>query len=183
MKVLTFTKDTYLDMLRENGSFCFQVSEWKSKYINLLLFESCHQTYNDGLTRLCNLLLLLAYRSEGEQIRMSQERSWRRFSGRHGYTWPRSSRSSDRRGSWRQAAGRSRLQIMSDLLNTARAGCSRNNSDPDKDTSAGDDKSNSFFHMVEFKLCPLDTITSRYQLKLRFLYRAIVPFPLSSRST
>jgi len=73
MKVLTFTKDTYLDMLRENGSFCFQVSEWKSKYINLLLFESCHQTYNDGLTRLCNLLLLLAYRSEGEQIRMSQE--------------------------------------------------------------------------------------------------------------
>ncbi|WP_295238229.1 Crp/Fnr family transcriptional regulator [Veillonella sp.] len=49
------------------------VIRWYTHFVNLLLYETGHQEYNDGFSKLCNLIYLLLCRDKTEIV-ISQER-------------------------------------------------------------------------------------------------------------
>lgn len=49
------------------------VIRWYTHFVNLMLYESGHQEYNDGFSKLCNLIYLLLCRDK-TVIEISQER-------------------------------------------------------------------------------------------------------------
>lgn len=63
MEVLCFDKDDFFLMYAENKDFNEQVLEWKSSYINLLIYDTAHQDYNNSFTKICNFLYLFSYHS------------------------------------------------------------------------------------------------------------------------
>ena len=76
METLCFTNETFLDMLSENKDLMFCTLDWHAAYINLLLYESAHQDYNNSFIKLCNLLYLFSRNSPGNEsgrIDLTQE--------------------------------------------------------------------------------------------------------------
>lgn len=76
METLCFTNEELLRMLCENQAFMLQTLDWYASYINLLLYESAHQDYNNSFGKLCNLLYLFSQSSpEGKSghICLTQE--------------------------------------------------------------------------------------------------------------
>ncbi len=67
MEVLEFTKAEFRRMFERNPQLSANVVEWFSMYVNLLLYETAHQEYNNSLIKLCNLLhLLLSNAAKGQ---------------------------------------------------------------------------------------------------------------------
>lgn len=76
MEVLSFTKEQFLTMFLDNKTLSIRTLNWYATYINLLLYESAHQDYNNSFIKLCNLLYLFSQNSPDGQtgrIRLTQE--------------------------------------------------------------------------------------------------------------
>lgn len=58
IKALKFSKDAFAAMFKQNKELRAQVVEWYSMNINLLIYESAHQEYNNSFLKLCNFLYL-----------------------------------------------------------------------------------------------------------------------------
>lgn len=67
MEVLAFTRAQFQQMFASNSALSAQVVEWFAMYVNLLLYETAHQEYNDSFLKLCNLLYLLLKNQPGGQ--------------------------------------------------------------------------------------------------------------------
>ena len=76
MEVLEFTVPQFKLMFETNTKLSECVIKWYSMYVNMLLFETMHQTYNHARTKLCNLLYLLTINnpsSFGSSICITQD--------------------------------------------------------------------------------------------------------------
>ena len=67
MKVLEFTKAEFRNMFQHNPHLSAQVIDWFSRDVNLLIYETAHQEYNNSFIKLCNLLYLLLVSDAGKQ--------------------------------------------------------------------------------------------------------------------
>ncbi|CUH93942.1 hypothetical protein P22_0004 [Propionispora sp. 2/2-37] len=67
MEVLEFTKAEFRRMFQQNPQLSAQVIDWFSKDVNLLIYETAHQEYNNSFIKLCNLLYLLLVNETGKQ--------------------------------------------------------------------------------------------------------------------
>ena len=75
-ETLCFTQKDFHRMFEENPRLASAVLEWYAMYINLLVYESAHQEYNNSFIRLCNLLYLFSKNSHdgrSERIELTQE--------------------------------------------------------------------------------------------------------------
>ncbi len=63
METLCFTNEAFLQMLPANRELMLCTLDWYAAYINLLLYESAHQDYNNSFIKLCNLLYLFSQNS------------------------------------------------------------------------------------------------------------------------
>lgn len=74
MEVLSFSKDEFYQMFLDNKDLSAQVLDWYAMYINLLIYETAHQEYNNSFIKLCNLLYLFSLNSPGgKRINLTQE--------------------------------------------------------------------------------------------------------------
>lgn len=76
MQTLEFTKESVHQMFEENKRLSSIAFESYAKLINLLLYETAHQEYNNSFIKLCNLLYLLyqnSLNSNPKHIDLSQE--------------------------------------------------------------------------------------------------------------
>ena len=63
-------------MLCDNKDLMLCTLDWNAAYINLLLYESAHQDYNNSFIKLCNLLYLFSKNPLGKEngrIDLTQE--------------------------------------------------------------------------------------------------------------
>lgn len=76
MEVLSFTKEQFLAMFLSNKELSVRMLNWYATYINLLLYESAHQDYNNSFIKLCNLLYLFSQNSpdgQSSRVQLTQE--------------------------------------------------------------------------------------------------------------
>ena len=76
METLCFPNEYFLQMICENKELTLRTLDWNASYINLLLYESAHQDYNNSFLKLCNLLYLFSQNSpeeNGRRISLTQE--------------------------------------------------------------------------------------------------------------
>lgn len=76
METLEFTKKDFYRMFLENRQLSSTAFETYAMYINLLIYETAHQEYNNSFIKLCNLLYLFSLNSPSgktNQIQLSQE--------------------------------------------------------------------------------------------------------------
>lgn len=71
MEVLSFTREDFYRMFQDNPKLNALMFEWYAMYINLLIYESAHQEYNNSFIKLCNLLYLFSQNSpSGQSLRV-----------------------------------------------------------------------------------------------------------------
>lgn len=63
VEALEFTREDFYRMYQENMALNARVLETFSMYINLLIYETAHQDYNNAFLKVCNLLYLLSLHS------------------------------------------------------------------------------------------------------------------------
>lgn len=63
VEALEFTREDFYQMYQENMSLNARVLETYSMYINLFVYESAHQDYNNAFIKVCNLLYLFSLHS------------------------------------------------------------------------------------------------------------------------
>lgn len=63
VEALEFTREDFYRMYQENMSLNARVLETYSMYINLFIYESAHQDYNNAFIKVCNLLYLFSLHS------------------------------------------------------------------------------------------------------------------------
>lgn len=63
VETLEFTREDFYQMYQENMSLNACVLETYSMYINLFVYESAHQDYNNAFIKVCNLLYLFSLHS------------------------------------------------------------------------------------------------------------------------
>lgn len=75
MEVMVFRNSAFSHYLDENPRLFRTMFNWYASYINLLLYESAHQEYNNSFTKLCNMLYLIAVNSDDSdnEIRFTHE--------------------------------------------------------------------------------------------------------------
>lgn len=76
MSTFEFRREDMHQMFLENSRLISIAFETYAKLINLLIYETAHQEYNNSFIKLCNLLYLLSQNSPGglsKQIELSQE--------------------------------------------------------------------------------------------------------------
>ena len=76
VEALEFTREDFYRMYQENMSLNARVLETYSMYINLFIYESAHQDYNNAFIKVCNLLYLFSLHSPAgtpNRIELSQQ--------------------------------------------------------------------------------------------------------------
>lgn len=76
IEVMVFRSSDFNRYLDENQALFRTMYNWYASYINLLLYESAHQEYNNSFTKLCNMLYLIAVNSDEpvqHEIRFTHE--------------------------------------------------------------------------------------------------------------
>lgn len=76
MHVLEFSRDDMYSMFQQNAKLSALAFETYAKLINVLIYETAHQEYNNSFLKLCNLLYLFTQNSPSGQSRridLSQE--------------------------------------------------------------------------------------------------------------
>lgn len=76
MHVLEFPREDIYRMFQENKEISAIAFESYAKLINLLIYETAHQEYNNSFIKLCNLLYLFSQNSpsgDASRIELSQE--------------------------------------------------------------------------------------------------------------
>ncbi|MBU3875426.1 Crp/Fnr family transcriptional regulator [Faecalicatena sp. AGMB00832] len=76
MDTLEFSRDDFYRMFQENQKLSAIAFESYAKYINLLIYETAHQEYNNSFIKLCNLLYLFSQNSpsgSSNHIDLTQE--------------------------------------------------------------------------------------------------------------
>lgn len=76
IEVMVFRSSDFNRYLDENQALFRTMYNWYASYINLLLYESAHQEYNNSFTKLCNMLYLIAVNNDdvsGSDIRFTHE--------------------------------------------------------------------------------------------------------------
>lgn len=74
LDAMCFRRETIYDYCFANRKFGAKAFEVYAKYINNLIFQTCHQEYNDVTLKLCNLLYLFCVSSDDpSHILLSQE--------------------------------------------------------------------------------------------------------------
>ena len=63
VETLEFTREDFYRMYQENMALNARVLETYSMYINLFVYESAHQDYNNTFIKVCNLLYLFSLHS------------------------------------------------------------------------------------------------------------------------
>ena len=74
VSVLEFTREEFYRMFQENKELNAQVFETYAMYINLFIYETAHQEYNNSFIKLCNLLYLFSINSpQKNKVELTQE--------------------------------------------------------------------------------------------------------------
>lgn len=76
MQVLEFSREELYSMFQQNSQLSSLAFESYAKLINLLIYETAHQEYNNSFLKLCNLLYLFTQNSPGNsslRVELSQE--------------------------------------------------------------------------------------------------------------
>ena len=73
MDTLEFQREDFYRMFQINSRLNGFMFESYAMYINLLLYETAHQGYNDSFVKLCNLLYLFAQNREKSTVELTQE--------------------------------------------------------------------------------------------------------------
>lgn len=73
MDTICFSAKDLNDFYHRNSAFAARLIEVYAKYINELIYQSCHQEFNNLYLKLCNLLLLFSDYFPGHSIPLSQE--------------------------------------------------------------------------------------------------------------
>lgn len=73
MDTLEFQREDFYRMFQMNSRLNEFMFESYAMYINLLLYETAHQGYNDSFVKLCNLLYLFAQNREKSTVELTQE--------------------------------------------------------------------------------------------------------------
>ena len=76
MQVLEFSREDIYSMFQTNTKLSALAFEYYAKLINVLIYETAHQEYNNSFLKLCNLLYLFTQNSPSEdttRIELSQE--------------------------------------------------------------------------------------------------------------
>lgn len=73
MDTLEFQREDFYRMFQMNSRLNGFMFESYAMYINLLLYETAHQGYNDSFVKLCNLLYLFAQNREKSTVELTQE--------------------------------------------------------------------------------------------------------------
>lgn len=76
MHVLEFSREEMYSMFQQNAKLSALAFETYAKLINVLIYETAHQEYNNSFLKLCNLLYLFTQNSPSGQSRridLSQE--------------------------------------------------------------------------------------------------------------
>lgn len=76
METLEFSRADFYRMFQENKRLSAIAFETYAMYINLLIYETAHQDYNNSFIKLCNLLYLFSQNSGGvktNRVDLSQE--------------------------------------------------------------------------------------------------------------
>lgn len=76
METLEFSRESVYQMFQENRHLSNIAFESYAKLINLLIYETAHQDYNNSFIKLCNLLYLFSQNSPNgrtNHIVLSQE--------------------------------------------------------------------------------------------------------------
>lgn len=76
MQVLEFSREDIYSMFQANTKLSALAFEYYAKLINVLIYETAHQEYNNSFLKLCNLLYLFTQNSPSEdttRIELSQE--------------------------------------------------------------------------------------------------------------
>ncbi len=60
VETLEFTRENFYQMYQENMALNARILETYSMYINLFIYESAHQDYNNAFIKICNLLYLFS---------------------------------------------------------------------------------------------------------------------------
>lgn len=63
----------FYKLLADHPEVSLAVIQWYTHFVNLLLYETGHQEYNDGFSKLCNLIYLLLCRDKTEVV-ITQQR-------------------------------------------------------------------------------------------------------------
>lgn len=72
-RTTAFKRDDVYDLVQSNPKFSLGILNWYTRFVNLLLYEAGHQEYNDGFSKLCNIMYLLLCRDKTELF-ITQER-------------------------------------------------------------------------------------------------------------
>lgn len=76
VEVSCFQKEELLSAQKDNPDFFRAMYNWYASYINLLLYDSAHQSYNSSFVKLCNLLYLIVHdrsRENENKVMLTQE--------------------------------------------------------------------------------------------------------------
>lgn len=73
METLEFRREDFYRMFQMNTRLNAFMFESYAMYINLLLYETAHQGYNDSFVKLCNLLYLFAQNRSQNTVELTQE--------------------------------------------------------------------------------------------------------------
>ena len=73
MDTLEFQREDFYRMFQMNSRLNGFMFENYAMYINVLLYESAHQGYNDSFVKLCNLLYLFAQNRKKCTVELTQE--------------------------------------------------------------------------------------------------------------
>lgn len=75
LTALRFSKQAFATMFEENNALAKQVVESYSMNVNLLIYESAHQEYNNSFLKLCNFLYLFWSRlpNTSNRIELTQD--------------------------------------------------------------------------------------------------------------
>lgn len=72
-QTIAVKKSDFYKLVATHEAVSLAVIQWYTHFVNLLLYETGHQKYNDGFNKLCNLLYLILCRDKTD-IEFSQER-------------------------------------------------------------------------------------------------------------
>lgn len=76
METLAFARKDFYHMFQTNQMLNAITFESYAKYINLLIYETAHQEYNNSFIKLCNMLYLFSHAEPGkfnQKINLTQE--------------------------------------------------------------------------------------------------------------
>ncbi|MDY3974768.1 Crp/Fnr family transcriptional regulator [uncultured Veillonella sp.] len=72
-QTMAIKREDFSELFKNHSEVSLAIIAWYTRFVNLLLYDTGHQEYNDGLKKLCNIIYLLLCRDKTELF-ITQER-------------------------------------------------------------------------------------------------------------